>query len=116
LKIGLRFCTIRANHHPSRTTIPGMNGYGGAVKFVFVLVLALGATIAWQTSVRPDEENTPAIKKAVEEIQQENQQAGRVSFPQTECGRLPAVGVHNTGPRGAFSLGRGRARLQSVRY
>ena len=55
------------------------------MKPIFVLMLALAATIAWQTSVRSENEPIPAMGKDVDNIQQENRQAGRTSFDEEDC-------------------------------
>ena len=55
------------------------------VKSFFVLMLVLAATIVWQTSVLSKEKQIPAVAKAIEQLQQENRQAGRVSFDDQDC-------------------------------
>ena len=55
------------------------------MKFMIGLAFALTATIVWQTSVLSQEEPNAEDNKNIQQINQENQAAGRVPFDQADC-------------------------------
>ncbi len=55
------------------------------MKFLAGLVLALAVTITWQTSVLSKEKTSAAMQQSIDQVQQENIGAGRVSFDEADC-------------------------------
>ena len=55
------------------------------MKFFAGFLVALAVTIVWQTSVLSGEETNPAVQKAMDTVQQENEAAGRVPFEPGDC-------------------------------
>ncbi len=58
---------------------------GRYMKFLLGLVLALAVTIAWQASVLSEEKTDASLQQAIDQVQQENLGAGRVSFDEADC-------------------------------
>jgi threonine/homoserine efflux transporter RhtA len=55
------------------------------MKFFIGIFVALAATIVWQTSVISGEKAGASPQQAVEAVQQENQEAGRVPIDPGDC-------------------------------
>jgi len=55
------------------------------MKLTLGIALALAATLVWQTSVLSREKAAESQNRAAQQIQSENQAAGRVPLDNTDC-------------------------------